>query len=65
MLGNRRGQRRFSMIYVTNGSHIHMRLGPLKLLLRHLVFLPLKMHWAYRLSDHMFNELLFGHMIQI
>ena len=41
MLGDRRRQRRLTMINMTNRTYIHMRLGPLKLLLRHLNFLPL------------------------
>src|SRR5260370_401258 len=34
-LGNRRGQRRLSMVHVPNRSHVHVRLRPLELFLAH------------------------------
>ncbi len=40
MLGDRRRQSRFAMINVSDRAHIYMRLGSLKLLLRHLLILP-------------------------
>ena len=40
MLRDRRRQRRLPMIDMPYRTHIHMRLGPLKLLLRHRSFLP-------------------------
>jgi len=42
MLRYRRRQRRLAMINMTDRPYIHMRLGPLKFLLRHRSFLPLK-----------------------
>jgi hypothetical protein len=39
MLGDRRRQGRLAMINVSDGAHIYMRLGSLKLLLRHLLIL--------------------------
>jgi hypothetical protein len=40
MLGDRRRQRRLAVIDVTDRAHIHVRLGSLKLLFRHLFVLP-------------------------
>jgi hypothetical protein len=43
MLGDRRCQRRLAMINVADRAHVYMRLGSLKLLLRHLLILPFKL----------------------
>jgi hypothetical protein len=40
VLGYRRRQGGLAMIYMTYGTHIYMRLGPLKLFLPHLLVLP-------------------------
>jgi hypothetical protein len=40
MLGNGRSQRRLAMVNVADGTHVHMRLRPLKLLLGHCLISP-------------------------
>jgi hypothetical protein len=39
-LGDRRGQRRLAVVNVPNRPHVHMRLAPHKLLLRHRFLAP-------------------------